>query len=189
MARIKTALELAMEKMENIQVDESKIRRENTRQQARTIAGRFLEDDRVTDEELASQLAAFTPENLPLVKQTINNTILQNLTLPGSIEYKVRTRRIQSLFGQVNPEDQQAQQIVDQVIGLEGQYWDNMSGLLDNLKEQYKDALAQSDLPPEQNKDFLKLYQANVNKMNQQFNAVMTQAKGQLRELLGLEEN
>ncbi|MGX8677758.1 MAG: hypothetical protein ACQGQO_01465 [Sphaerochaetaceae bacterium] len=186
MGRIKTSLELAMERMEDIQVDENKIRQDNLRQDARSIAGKYLEDDTMQDDELEARLSKYEGSDLTFVTKTINETILQNLSMPSAIEYKMRNKRIASLFPIVNDGNSAAIKVITQILSLEDQYWDTMSGLLDKMKEQYKDAISQSDAPAEQNKDFLNMYQANVKQINQQYGSVLTRGKTQLSAMLGL---
>jgi hypothetical protein len=106
--------------------------------------------------------------------------------MPSAIEYKMRNKRIASLFPIVNDGNSAAIKVITQILSLEDQYWDTMSGLLDKMKEQYKDALSQSDAPAEQNKDFLNMYQANVKQINQQYGSVLTRGKTQLSAMLGL---
>ncbi|MDY4888129.1 MAG: hypothetical protein SO135_00065 [Sphaerochaetaceae bacterium] len=187
MGRIKTALEIALEKMEEIHIDEEKIQNENMKSDARSIAGTYLENDRMQEDELEKRLSKYSGASLNLVTNTINSIIIQNLVMPSGIEYKTRNNRVAELFKIINDGNTKATELVNQIMGLEDQYWEAMSGLLDKLKDQYKDALAQSDVPPEQNKDFLNMYQANVKQMNKQFGSVLEKAKSQLKTMLGME--
>lgn len=187
MGRIKTALELAMEKMESIQVDEEKIRRQAMMDEARSIAGSYISDDHMTDDNLELRLSKFKGAALNLVSRTINEIILQNITLPSAIEFKTRNARLSGLFSVVNDGNQAAIKLLGQIMDVESQYWESMTGLLDNLKEQYKDALAQSSMAPEQNKDFMNLYQQNITQINKQFGSLLSNAKSKLSVMVGIE--
>lgn len=184
MARIKTALEIAMEKMDSIVVDENKIRLDNTKKEGKILCGKFLSDDKMTIEEVQKKLDSYSQENKKLVFDSINNTIIQNLSLPSNEAYVTRNKRIQLLFESLNPNNSDAISLLAQIMGLEEQYFDNMCSLLDNLKEQYKDALSKTQTPPEQNEQFMKIYQANVNQMMTQYTQVLSNAKEQLASLI-----
>lgn len=187
MARIKTALELAMERMQDIRVDEDKIRRRNLISRARTLAGSFLSDERLQPEDLGKSLSDFPPEQLEPAKQAINETVLMNLSLPAAAEFKARNQRLVLLLSTVNPDNTQAIALAGQICSLEEQYWEDQSSLLDNLKQQYRDALERSGTAPEQNKDFLKIYQQSSQQMNAQYAAALSRAKAQLSMLLGID--
>ena len=102
MGRIKTALEIALEKMEEIHIDEEKIQNENMKSDARSIAGTYLENDRMQEDELEKRLSKYSGASLNLVTNTINSIIIQNLVMPSGIEYKTRNNRVAELFKIIN---------------------------------------------------------------------------------------
>lgn len=184
MARIKTALEIAMEKMGSIEVDEAKLRDDRLRTEGRTLAGKFLADDMMEVSALEKKLAGYGPEDLALVRRAANATALRNLVLPSGAEYKGRNLRLQALFEALDPGCAEAGDLLRQVFALEDQYWETMNGLLDRLKEQYQQAY-DGEAPQAQDKEFLKVYQAQSAQVAARYRQALEQARARLERLLG----
>lgn len=184
MARIKTALEIAMEKLGNIEVDETKLRQNRLRDEARALAGKFLSDDMMDADALRRRLSEYDAPDMAEVRQAVNSTILQNLVLPSGAEHKGRNLRLQTLFEVLNQGASEASRLLAQIFSLEDRYWETMNGLLDKLKEQYQQAY-DGEAVSAQDKEFLKVYQAKAAQVAGQFRQALNQAKGRLSQLLG----
>ncbi len=198
MAIIKSAWELALEKTEGLQIDSEKIKSELTIKEGRQIAAALLNDIDVTKEETAERYHAFSGEKKRLIKEGMALTLLSNLTLPRNSLFKDTFSKVLDLGLIIADGNEQVKEILGQLEGFFTQYLENQDDLIERLKTQFEPHLKQKEaqlraqygpnftLRPEQDAEFMKILDQQLSKLDDQYTQILTQAKEQINELLGL---
>ncbi len=199
MAIIKSAWELALEKAENLQVDPVKIKRDLKVKEGRQLAGTFLSDIDATKESTKKQYDAVPVEDKEAFKEGMALTMLSNLALPRSAAFKESFAKVLDLGMILGEGNEQLEQLLGQLEGFFSQYLENQEDLVERLKQQYAPALQQKEaqlrkqygpnftLRPEQDPEFMKLLDKQLSQLDEQYTNILTQAKLQIKELLGID--
>lgn len=199
MAIIKSAWELALEKAENLQVDPVKIKRDLKVKEGRQLAGTFLSDIDATKESTKKQYDAVPIEDKEAFKEGMALTMLSNLALPRSAAFKENFAKVLDLGMILGEGNKQLEQLLGQLEGFFSQYLENQEDLVERLKQQYAPALQQKEaqlrkqygpnftLRPEQDPEFMKLLDKQLSQLDEQYTNILTQAKLQIKELLGID--
>ncbi|WP_345907419.1 DUF6657 family protein [Sphaerochaeta sp. UBA5849] len=199
MAIIKSAWELALEKAENLQVDPVKIKRDLKVKEGRQLAGTFLSDIDATKESTKKQYDAVPVEDKEAFKEGMALTMLSNLALPRSAAFKESFAKVLDLGMILGEGNEQLEQLLGQLEGFFSQYLENQEDLVERLKQQYAPALQQKEaqlrkqygpnftLRPEQDPEFMKLLDKQLSQLDDQYTNILTQAKLQIKELLGID--
>ncbi|MDY0289728.1 MAG: hypothetical protein RBR15_12960 [Sphaerochaeta sp.] len=196
MAIIKSAWELALEKTATLEADPVKIRRDLKIKEGRQIAATFLMDIDVNKEDTQAKYDAFPEEEKQTIREGMALTLLSNLALPRTPLFKEAFPNLLALGTIIAEGDEQITSLVSQVEGFFSQYLQNQEDLITRMKEQFGPHLEQKQaqmrqqygpnfvLRPEQDPEFMKLLDKNLAQLDEQYNAILDQAKDQLKELL-----
>jgi len=199
MAIIKSAWELALEKAENLQVDPVKIKRDLKVKEGRQLAGSFLSDIDATKENTKKQYDAVPVEDKAAFKEGMALTMLSNLALPRSAAFKENFAKVLDLGMILGEGNEQLEQLLGQLEGFFSQYLENQEDLVERMKQQFAPALQQKEaqlrkqygpnftLRPEQDPEFMKLLDKQLSQLDEQYTNILTQAKLQIKELLGVD--
>ncbi|MBO6048243.1 MAG: hypothetical protein J6P33_00490, partial [Spirochaetales bacterium] len=115
MARIKSAWEIALEKTQDIEIDEAKYRTDKLEREGMALAGGYLNN---TDQKLdivAAKFASYEKNDLTVVRRGMVNTILSNISLPSDDIYQMRFDRTTDLVNLVTKGDMQAMGLMQQI--------------------------------------------------------------------------
>ena len=183
MARIKSAWEIALEKTQDIEIDETKYRTDTLTKKGMALAGGYLNN---TDQKLdvvAAEYASYSKEDLPLVKKGMVNTILSNVSLPSDDIYEMRFVRTCDLVNLVTDNDPQADGLMHQIGDFFKQYLEATTAFVDRMKAQIQQAMENN---PEgvNSSQYSQLISQNLKKMETQYSDALENTKETLRELL-----
>jgi hypothetical protein len=183
MARIKSAWELALEKTKDIEIDESKYKAGVLEKDSMALAGKYLNDAQMTDEELAGKYNSYTSEELTSVKKGIVNTIFSNLGLPQDNLYEMRFERLVALVVLIADQGSQAVSSIRQIGDLFAQYIKHREDFIQRMQEQVQQAMQEN---PEgfNSKQYTQLIQQNLKKLDAQYQGALDNAKEALKEQL-----
>jgi len=199
MAIIKSAWELALEKTEALQVDPVKIKHDLKVKEGRQLAATFLNDIDATKEGTEKQFAQYAGEDKLLVKEGMALTLLSNLSLPRSAAFKDGFAKVVQLGLIVAEGNEQAGELISQLEGFFSQYLENQDELVERMKQQFAPHLEQKQaqlrqqygpnftLRPEQDPEFMKLLDKQLAQLDEQYTNILSQAKEQLKQMLGIE--
>jgi hypothetical protein len=192
MGKIKSALELAMEKTADLKADKSVIQKKDITRKGKISASSYLEEPQKSD--LKDQLKSYKGEELEWFRSGAMDTVLANLTLPQVEADLDKLEKLENALILLTGEKKQTAAMFDQLRQLYQQYLSNMDQLEEGLKQQYAPQLRQKEmqlrqqtgqdihLTPEQDPDFIKLLSEQYGRMEQQYNEVLKQAKDELRK-------
>lgn len=198
MAIIKSAWELALEKTESLQVDPVKIKRDLKIKEGRQLAGNFLTDMDATKEGTKQQYDAVSPQDKEAFREGMVLTMLSNLALPRNAAFKEGFAKVLDLGLLIGDGNEQLEQLLSQLEGFFSQYLENQEDLVERMKQQFAPALQQKEaqlrkqygpnfkLRPEQDPEFMKLLDKQLSQLDEQYSNALTQAKGQIKEMLGI---
>ncbi|MDD3424766.1 MAG: hypothetical protein PHF06_09630 [Sphaerochaeta sp.] len=199
MAIIKSAWELALEKTEKLQVDPVKIKRDLKVKEGRQLAGTFLSDIDATKEGTKKQYDAVPAEEKEAFKEGMALTMLSNLALPRNTAFKENFAKVLDLGMILGEGNEQLEQLLGQLEGFFSQYLENQEDLVERMKQQFAPALQQKEaqlrkqygpnftLRPEQDPEFMKLLDKQLSQLDDQYTNILTQAKAQIKDLLGIQ--
>ncbi len=194
MGKIRSAWEIALERTENIQVDREKLRLDEDIKKARMAAGAFLNDEENKGESLKDDLDKIGNEKA--VREGVKLTVIQNLTLPQDTVLTDRYERLTALVSLIAGESSQAVALMAQITGFCKQYPEHRKQLIDQLKEQFAPMAEQKasqlraqygqDVPVslENDPEFLKIAQTQLDRLSKQYNETLEGAKAQLKDML-----
>ncbi len=185
MARIKSALELALEKTKDIEIDESKYRADILEKEGMALAGKYLNDAQMTDEELSGKYNSYSENDVALVKKGIVNTVFSNLSLPSDDMYEMRFERIVALVVLVADQSSQAISSIRQIGDLFAQYVKHRDDFIQRMQEQVQQAMQEN---PEafNSKQYTQLIQQNLKKLEAQYQGALDNAKEALHSQLNM---
>jgi len=194
MSRIKSAWEIALERTENIEIDEKKLAYDSVVKEARAIAGKYLNDEENKSEDIFTELSCL--KDKAAMKEGVVMTIIQNLNLPSEPVLTDRFERLSALVSAICNSDAQIMQLIGQLIGFLKQYPEHRNQLVEQLKEQFAPMLQQKaeemkakygqsvTLSAENDPEFIKLAQSQLDKLSGQYNETLEGAKAQLKAML-----
>lgn len=200
MALLKSAWEIALEKTENIEADPEKIRRDMTLNEGRRLAGSFLSDPENDGSQLEQAYRSAKREDKPLLKRGLASTVVLNVALPQSPDYEQRIAKMRHIAEIIDGNESDTVQLLGQIGQFMGKYLQARDSLLDRAKQQYapmyedkKERMMQkygktTNLPLDQDPEFIQLLQKNYNQLSNQYQQVLEQAKEQLKQAWELED-
>lgn len=192
MAKIKSALELALEKTESIEIDKDKIERDKEISAIRRLIGTFLSDE--NKEDIFTQLETYKKDN---VKAAVSQSLLSSLSLRDDIEEgDTLLDKLEALLSFVLPSDREALSAFSELKGHLLQFPKHRDQLMDQLKAQYepmprdkeKQMRAQYGqdihLSLENDKDFVKIANQYLDRLQKQYQEVLDETKELLKAKL-----
>ncbi|HUX14406.1 MAG TPA: DUF6657 family protein [Spirochaetia bacterium] len=188
MARIKSALELALERTQDVQGDKAKLDEFEGKQRGRRVYAQLAENPEL-DVRKALQEASAT--NAGSAEEGFVDALLANIGLPnetGDIErLKVLKRGFEAIT-----KDRKVAQIFTQLEQFYQQYLSNKQQLIEAIRKQFEPRLRRKEeelarqtgqrvrLDPAADPEFATVLKQNLGKLQSQFNEVLDQVRGEL---------
>ena len=198
MAIIKSAWEIAMERADSIQADPAKIKKDLNIKEGRQIAAAFLLDIDGTIEEAQKKYDSYKEDAKTFVKEGMALTLLSNMSLPRTPTYAEIFPKLTALGAMISDNNEELSELLAQIQGFFGQYVETQDDLIERLKEQFAPHLQQKEaqlraqygpnfvLRPEQDPEFMKLLDQQLQNLDAQYTNVLDNAKDRIKEILGL---
>jgi hypothetical protein len=193
MGKIKSALEIALERTESVKSDKGSIGQFEAKQQGKKIANEFLEDPSRNLEEAIKK----TPkEQRDSLKQGIFEVLLSRITLPLSRdeEKQVQTvgKGLEAVIGggRFSSRYRQFTQIVARYLdeaeqydkAIRHQYAPKLRAKEEELSRRYG---RQVQLDPFQDPEFVNFYNQNMNALRENYQAAVEQVQEEARQCFG----
>ena len=133
MTEIKSALELALERTQNIEGNKEILVANERKNDGKRLASRFLQpgDESV---DVSGELKKLNKDDAKLVREGFFETMLANLTLPNDGEYKTRLKLIEDGVHLVSKERRQISYLFQQV----DQFYEQFLQTKEQISEQLK---------------------------------------------------
>lgn len=211
MAMIKSALEIALERSKDIQVDEAALEANALRVEGKKAAGRFLEDPQGAG--IAEFLGKYPKEKRGPIREGLFDILAAQLQLPsgdagmdklevlGSGFSALAASSGSGLLGGVGSAvaDKKVQSLFQQLAGFFKQYLDDMKNVEQAIRKQWGPKLREKErqlsarmgqdvrIDPMSDPDFAAFYKENVSAARAQYQAALDKAKADLAASLGVE--
>ncbi|MFQ3547987.1 MAG: DUF6657 family protein [Termitinemataceae bacterium] len=192
MARIKSALELALERTESVKSDKQSIELFELKREGKKIAGAFLDNPEETTIEAA--LKKHPREKQQVLKEGIFDVLVSQIRLPATqeeiskqesigkaIQFLVNDRRFGQLFGQLIQLFQRYLAEVEQFDqAIRRQYAPKLRQKEEELARRFGRAV---QLDPFQDPEFVAFYNQNMNALKGRYESAIEQVRDQATQL------
>lgn len=210
MARIKSALELALERTKNLTVDERALRMGESKTEGKKTAGRYLDDPESVN--WAAALSAADPEFREQFRKAAFEVLAGQIQLPGvtfnPLEIAAAGTGIGTLAGlapglhpsQAKEAAKNAEALVRQISGFCAKYLEELKRVDQAIRTQWAPKLKEKErqlasrmgqdirMDPMSDPDFAAYYQQNVEAMRANYRDALERAKAELAAICNIRE-
>ncbi|MDR2418250.1 MAG: hypothetical protein LBD79_04275 [Treponema sp.] len=191
MPRIKSALELALERTESVQSDKAGIGQFEAKQRGKKLANEFLSDPQMS---LGEAIKKTPKEERASLKQGIFDVLVTQITVPTSRDGMKRLEAIGNGL-QTMIVDAGFKTLYRQLTQALSHYLDEADRYAEAIQRQYEPKLRQKEaelsrrfgrevrLDPLQDPEFVNFYNQNMNTLKANYQAAITQVREQARAL------
>ena len=182
-----------MEKTADMAIDREKLKQNDLKKKGQILASSILND---SEKDGEGKLASYDAEELSFVKMGIGETLLSNIRLPLYINSESNLGILEKIFAMISDKEEIYSVIFSQLQQLFDKFVEDIKNLNEGLKQQYMPILMQKQqqmaqktgqniqLEPEQDPEFMDLLSKNRQALEEQYNAVIAQAKTELENIL-----
>jgi hypothetical protein len=191
MGRIKSALELALERTEGVKSDKGSIDQFEAKQRGKRLANVFLEHPK---DGLEGELKKCPKEELGALKQGIFDALIAQVILPVTKDDEKRIEAVgkglQAVIG-----DPRFGVLYKQFLQVLSKYLDEMAQYDEAIRRQYAPKLRQKEeelarrlgrhvqIDPFQDPEFVAFYNQNINALKGNYQTMVDQVRQQATEL------
>ena len=187
MGRIRSAWEIALERTENIEVDEKKLRQASRVDEVRKIAGSFLSSEE-RDTAKLEKLHGYEDE---VLREGLRIALMGSVTLSQNKADGERNERLMLLAAFVF-RDEESYSLYGKLIQLCAQYPEHREQLIDQLEKSLEPELRQKEammkeqygeevhLSIEEDKEMMEIVKQNLEKLSRQYEELIRGAKEKL---------
>ena len=191
MGKIKSALEIALERTESVKSDKSSIGMFEAKQKGKKLANEFLGG---TVKSLEEEIKKISKDEQPNLKQGIFDILISQLTLPSAKEELPRietaARGLHTIIG-----SKQFGEITKQLGQVLNQYLDEAAQYEETIKRQYAPKLRQKEeelsrrmgrqvkLDPFQDPEFVAFFNQNMNTLKENYQAAVDEVREEAARL------
>ncbi|MDC7226883.1 MAG: hypothetical protein PQJ61_08980 [Spirochaetales bacterium] len=199
MAEIKSALEIALARTEGMEVDKDKMMEKEFKISGRRAALSFL-DGKTEADELKKAIKKEKGKARKSFTAGAAGSLMSLIKLPLDSEYKSSFKRAAEGLAALSDHPKDIIQMFEQLSQFFDQYLENRDQLLNQLTLQFQPILQQKEealyaqtgskikIDPMDDPDFQKAFSQNMENISKNYTEALTQAKGQLKEFLALED-
>jgi hypothetical protein len=194
MGRIKSALEIALERTESVKTDKASIGLFEAKQQGKKLANAFLEDP---SKNLEDELKKAPKDQQESMKQGIFDVLIPQITLPVTAEDMPRIEAVGKglrilLDGHAASSFATMHKQLMQVLS---RYLDEVAHYDQAIRQQYAPKLRQKEeelsrrvgrevrLDPFQDPEFVTFYNQNLNALKANYQVVVDQVKDEVQKI------
>lgn len=205
MAQIKSALELALERTKNLQLDESAMLASKAKTEGRKAAGKYLEDPEAIDLEAA--LRAVEPGQKETFRRALFDVLAAQIQLPSggfdTTRFELTAKGL-GVAARLNPAakagaaaEKQAQALLQQISSFLSKYVEEVQRVEQAIRTQWAPKLKEKErqmaarmgqevrLDPMKDPEFAQFYKQNVETLRNNYREALERAKEDLAEIAG----
>ena len=193
MGRIKSALEIALERTESIKTDKASVGLFEAKQEGKRIANAFLADP---SKNLENEIKKHPKDRHKSLKQGIFDALAPQISLPSTEEDLARVEAVGAGLNLLIKDGRFAA-MFNQLAQLLSQYLDEIAQFDQAIRQQYAPKLRQKEeelsrrmgqevrIDPFQDPEFVMLYNQNVNALKANYRASVDQVQAEAMRLWG----
>jgi hypothetical protein len=191
MGRIKSALEIALERTEAVKTDKASIGHFEAKQQGKRLANTFLADP---SKNLEDELKQYPQDQLESLKQGIFEVLAPQITLPAAKDDLPRIETVGKGL-QLLIKDGRFATMYKQLIQVLAQYLGEVSHFEQAIRQQYAPKLRQKEeelsrrmgrevrLDPFQDPEFAAFFNQNLNALKANYQAAVDQVRSEAQRM------
>lgn len=195
MGEIKSAYEIAMERMENVKGDKTLVEAHQYKESGQKIASKFLNDPEEKDHDLTKQLKQYSGRQKAWIKEGIFETLINNVVLPLDQFDDKQLKIVEKGMTAILPDRRFVSSIFNQIRQFFQQYIENKKQIRESLESQFSAKLRQKEqelsqrlgtevkLDPEQDPEFATYLKQHLGQLSSQYQEALDQGKDQLRQM------
>lgn len=188
MGRIKSALEIALERTESVRGDKDSVEQFELKREGKRIAGAFLENP--SEKSIEGELKKLPKEKLPAVRRGIFDILVAQISLPSRKEelpkLELVGKGLQGVLG-----DRKFAALFNQLLQMLQQYLSELDQYDQAIRRQFAPKLRQKEeelsrrlgravkLDPFQDPEFVAFYNQNMNALKDRYQSVIDQVREQ----------
>jgi hypothetical protein len=192
MAHIKSALEIALEKTEDIKGDKTALLQASSREEGKKLASAFLADPTI---DLQKKFNAYPKEQLSYVREGFFQVILSNLVLPRDDRDIARLDTLIKALEVLLPDKGNLKVLKSQITQFFKQCLEDRKRLTDALMKQLNPLIRQKEqelsrklgrpvrIDPNADPEFAKAYNQHIGNLEERYTQILNDLKQQLQEL------
>ncbi len=193
MSKIKSALELALEKTENVKTDPEALKRARRKEKGQTLAADLMDK---REKNIKQELKDYSAKERKEIHGVILDTLLTHLTLPAYPEDTKKLENLKEALKAFLSRDKAVEELFGQMQQLFQQFLDDKEKMREALEQRYEPTLRQKEqklaqqtgrkmqLTAEQDPEFMDYLNQNMKQLEDQYKGILDQAAGELRRLL-----
>lgn len=188
MGRIKSALEIALERTESVKGDKDSVEQFELKREGKRIAGAFLENP--SEKSIEGELKKLPKEKLPAVRRGVFDILVAQISLPSRKEdlpkLELVGKGLQGVIG-----DRKFTALFNQLVQMLQQYLSELDQYDQSIRRQFAPKLRQKEeelarrlgravkLDPFQDPEFVAFYNQNMNTLKDRYQTVISQVREQ----------
>lgn len=201
MKEIKSALEIALEKVKNISVSEKEIEKDTAIKQGRKLAAEYLRNPKFN---LSAKLTEIKDKNRNYILEGAVSVFLKNIVLPEDKERKKENLRAMEGLFILKKEKDNLRDLFAQINQLFDAYLEQKKQIYERLRKKYESALRQTNemknlenqlkrhglklkIAVEQNPQFQQEWRAIFNQLDHDYNTQLQSVKEQLAAMKNID--
>ncbi|MFP4363214.1 MAG: DUF6657 family protein [Spirochaetia bacterium] len=193
MAEIKSALELALERTEDVEVDRESLKKHEIQQEGKKIVSKFLQD--LSKDSIKEDLKGFSGKERKWAVEGAMNVLLANLILPKGDTLDVNLTRLKEACKDLLKDNERIEYIFKQIEQFFSRYLEDKNSVKEQLLQQYGPRLEekrrqlaqqtgqQINLPPEADPEFAQILQKNMAHLDSQYQEVVGQIRDEIKDM------
>lgn len=193
MALIKSALELALEKTRDVEVDREGLRRRELAEQGMRLLSKAMEDPALDVKKALEQVPA---ADRKLVREGLAAAFMRNIALPVDRLAAGRLPDLQRVLASATGDESTARIVFEQLQQLYDTWLSERQRLVEQLREQFEPRIRQREeqvyaqtgqrvrLDPSSDPEFAQALNHYLGQMEQQYGGVLEQLRPQLESLI-----
>jgi len=197
MSRIKSALEIALERSDSVKSDKGSVEQFELKREGKRIGNAFLEAP--ADKGLEAALKTFPKDKQEFVKRGAFDVLVSQLSLPGTKEDLPRldavAKGIQTLTG-----DKKLAQLLQQLLQALEKYLADADQYDKAIRRQFEPKLKQKEeelarrtgrrmqIDPFQDPEFVAFYNQNMGALKEHYQVLIEQVRTQAATAMGVEK-
>lgn len=192
MSEIKSALELALERTQDVQSDKKGLKAHEIRQEGKRLVSRFSENPQL---DIKKELSQFKGEELTWAREGFFQVITAGLSLPNTEADLVKLDTIETGLSAIIKDKSSLKYLFEQARQLLKQYLENRQHLIEQLRTAFTERMRKREeelarqfghavkVDPAQDPEFAGALQQHMGRLQQQYDGVLLQLREELDRL------
>ena len=194
MGEIKSALELALERTNNVQGDKKLIEKNNAIDEGRKAAFEYMEKKDAKETTLEKLIKESSKENQQWLREGMFKVLISNLKLPDDESSFDKINKIRDGFAAIAEDKKDIIFLFSQVEQVFKQYLENKISIIENLNNNFEQKLKEKEealskqlgtnvtLKPENDPEYKEYLHKVTNQLDQQYREVIVKIKSEIEK-------